>query len=74
MILKNEAISISIGQGPVHINAPFEEPLYETVSELSVPVTVIASAKCRTHFQKMRYVSMLRFGITQQKIGLSGRE
>jgi hypothetical protein len=52
----------------------FEEPLYETVSELSVPVTVIASAKCRTHFQKMRYVSMLRFGITQQKIGLSGRE
>ena len=42
----NEAINISIGQkGPVHINAPFEEPLYETVSELSVPVTVIASAK-----------------------------
>jgi 2-succinyl-5-enolpyruvyl-6-hydroxy-3-cyclohexene-1-carboxylate synthase len=37
-----------IGQGPVHINAPFEEPLYETVSELSVPVTVIASAKCRS--------------------------
>jgi 2-succinyl-5-enolpyruvyl-6-hydroxy-3-cyclohexene-1-carboxylate synthase len=32
-------------KGPVHINAPFEEPLYETVSELSVPVTVIASAK-----------------------------
>jgi 2-succinyl-5-enolpyruvyl-6-hydroxy-3-cyclohexene-1-carboxylate synthase len=26
----------------------FEEPLYETVSELSVPVTVIASAKCRS--------------------------
>ena len=42
----NEAIEISIAQkGPVHINAPFEEPLYETVSELSVPVTVIASAK-----------------------------
>ena len=42
----NEAINISIGQkGPVHINAPFEEPLYETVSELFVPVTVIASAK-----------------------------
>ncbi|PKH67905.1 2-succinyl-5-enolpyruvyl-6-hydroxy-3-cyclohexene-1-carboxylic-acid synthase [Flavobacterium sp. ALD4] len=42
----NEAIDISIARkGPVHVNAPFEEPLYETVSELSVPVTVIASAK-----------------------------
>lgn len=33
----NEAINIAIIQkGPVHINAPFEEPLYETVTELSV--------------------------------------
>jgi hypothetical protein len=40
-----------------------EEPLYETVSELSVPVTVIASAKVEDEI----YVSMLRFGITQQK-------
>jgi 2-succinyl-5-enolpyruvyl-6-hydroxy-3-cyclohexene-1-carboxylate synthase len=33
----NIAIETSILQkGPVHINAPFEEPLYETVSELSV--------------------------------------
>ena len=32
-----DAISISINQkGPVHINAPFEEPLYETISELSI--------------------------------------
>lgn len=32
-----EAIAISIAKkGPVHINAPFEEPLYETVSELSI--------------------------------------
>jgi 2-succinyl-5-enolpyruvyl-6-hydroxy-3-cyclohexene-1-carboxylate synthase len=50
-------------KGPVHINAPFEEPLYETVSELSVPVTVIAR---KSVTQKMRYVSMLRFGITQK--------
>jgi 2-succinyl-5-enolpyruvyl-6-hydroxy-3-cyclohexene-1-carboxylate synthase len=42
----NEAIDISIAQkGPVHINAPFEEPLYETVSELSVNITVTASSK-----------------------------
>ncbi len=32
-----EAIEISINQkGPVHINAPFEEPLYQTISELSI--------------------------------------
>lgn len=32
-----DALDISIlKKGPVHINVPFEEPLYETVSELSV--------------------------------------
>ena len=41
-----EAIDIAIAQkGPVHINAPFEEPLYETTSELAVSVNVTASAK-----------------------------
>jgi 2-succinyl-5-enolpyruvyl-6-hydroxy-3-cyclohexene-1-carboxylate synthase len=35
--LINEAINTAIIQkGPVHINAPFEEPLYETTTELSV--------------------------------------
>lgn len=33
----NEALNTAFAKkGPVHINAPFEEPLYETVSELSV--------------------------------------
>lgn len=42
----NAAINTAITQkGPVHINAPFEEPLYETVSELSIKVNSIASAK-----------------------------
>jgi len=42
----NEAINASIDKkGPVHINAPFEEPLYETVSELTVNSTIFASAK-----------------------------
>lgn len=41
----NEAINYSIAKkGPVHINAPFEEPLYETVSELSIAVNSFASA------------------------------
>jgi 2-succinyl-5-enolpyruvyl-6-hydroxy-3-cyclohexene-1-carboxylate synthase len=38
----NEAIHIAINQkGPVHINIPFEEPLYETASELSVTPSII---------------------------------
>lgn len=46
-----EAISVSIAQkGPVHINAPFEEPLYETTSELSVNIIVAASAKDKSLF------------------------
>jgi 2-succinyl-5-enolpyruvyl-6-hydroxy-3-cyclohexene-1-carboxylate synthase len=41
----NEAINTSIDKkGPVHINAPFEEPLYETVAELSVDSKIFASA------------------------------
>jgi 2-succinyl-5-enolpyruvyl-6-hydroxy-3-cyclohexene-1-carboxylate synthase len=33
----NEAINVAIAhKGPVHINAPFEEPLYETTTKLTV--------------------------------------
>ena len=33
----NKAINLALTKkGPLHINAPFEEPLYETVEELSV--------------------------------------
>jgi len=42
--LINEAINRAFAKrGAVHINAPFEEPLYETVSELSVEPKVIAA-------------------------------
>ncbi|MBE8724778.1 2-succinyl-5-enolpyruvyl-6-hydroxy-3-cyclohexene-1-carboxylic-acid synthase [Flavobacterium hungaricum] len=42
----NQAIETAILQkGPVHINAPFEEPLYETTEELSVQPKI-------THFEK----------------------
>ena len=37
----NEAIDVAFHKkGPVHINAPFEEPLYETVTEISVDAMV----------------------------------
>ena len=36
------ALHVSVAQkGPVHINVPFEEPLYETVSELQVYPNII---------------------------------
>ena len=36
------ALHVSVSQkGPVHINAPFEEPLYETVNELQVQPKII---------------------------------
>jgi 2-succinyl-5-enolpyruvyl-6-hydroxy-3-cyclohexene-1-carboxylate synthase len=42
--LINEAINTAFAKkGPVHINAPFEEPLYETVSELVVKPKVISA-------------------------------
>lgn len=43
-LLINEAINTAVAKkGPVHINAPFEEPLYETVPVLSVNPQVVSS-------------------------------
>ena len=40
-----EALRICVQEkGPVHINAPFEEPLYETVHQLSISDNSFASA------------------------------
>lgn len=42
----NKAINKAFAKkGPVHINAPFEEPLYQTVSKLGVDVMISAFAK-----------------------------
>ena len=42
----NNAINKAFAKkGPVHINAPFEEPLYQTVSKLDVDVTISAFTK-----------------------------
>jgi len=38
----NKALHFAITKkGPVHINAPFEEPLYQTVSELNTAVSIV---------------------------------
>jgi 2-succinyl-5-enolpyruvyl-6-hydroxy-3-cyclohexene-1-carboxylate synthase len=45
----NEALNRAFAKkGPVHINAPFEEPLYETVSELAVQSYVSPSIENTT--------------------------
>lgn len=45
----NEALNWAFAKkGPVHINAPFEEPLYETVSELAVQSYVSPSIENTT--------------------------
>lgn len=44
--LINKAINKSFTEkGPVHINVPFEEPLYDTVRKVSVDATISAFAK-----------------------------
>ncbi len=48
----NEALNISItNKGPVHINVPFEEPLYSTVSELSVVPNIISISEKKSNFE-----------------------
>jgi 2-succinyl-5-enolpyruvyl-6-hydroxy-3-cyclohexene-1-carboxylate synthase len=67
----NEAINTAIDKkGPVHINAPFEEPLYETVSELSVDSTVFASAKVPQTFdnKELQQYANLWSNATQKMI------
>jgi 2-succinyl-5-enolpyruvyl-6-hydroxy-3-cyclohexene-1-carboxylate synthase len=44
-LLINQAINIAIEQsGPVHINAPFEEPLYETTNALAREVSLLSAS------------------------------
>jgi 2-succinyl-5-enolpyruvyl-6-hydroxy-3-cyclohexene-1-carboxylate synthase len=58
----NQAIEASIIQkGPVHINAPFEEPLYETVETLSVhpKITLLEEKKTNENIENLdKFVSI----------------
>ena len=48
----NEAINLAITKkGPVHINAPFEEPLYQTVDELMVNPRILEILEVENAFK-----------------------
>jgi 2-succinyl-5-enolpyruvyl-6-hydroxy-3-cyclohexene-1-carboxylate synthase len=50
-VLIQEAISISIiKKGPVHVNVPFEEPLYETVSERTYFPIIVNNDRSKSDF------------------------
>lgn len=52
----NEAINHAITQrGPVHINVPFAEPLYETTVEFSEKINVIAPAKITDEIEQAAF-------------------
>jgi len=63
-----EAINSAISKkGPVHINAPFEEPLYETVSELSVTVNTSASANATPSVSTENWIEFASIWNTSKK-------
>jgi 2-succinyl-5-enolpyruvyl-6-hydroxy-3-cyclohexene-1-carboxylate synthase len=50
--LINEAINVAISQsGPTHINVPFEEPLYETVTSLTATPLIVEREPLHTAFE-----------------------
>lgn len=71
--LINEAINTAIlHKGPVHINAPFEEPLYETVTELSVRVPEFGTATEETPVQQNLTPYINKWNTAKKKLVLVG--
>lgn len=70
--LINDAINTAFAKkGPVHINAPFEEPLYETVSELVVHPKIISSTHANNEMDAISNYANL-WNQSQKKLVLIG--
>ena len=69
----SDAIDIAVNQkGPVHINAPFEEPLYETVSELSVSPQIINVITGEKDFNEGLTAYIQKWNTAKKKLVLVG--
>ena len=72
-ILINEAINTAFAKcGPVHINVPFEEPLYETVSQLTVKSKIISSNKKVENFKENLLKFATIWNLSKKKLVLVG--
>jgi 2-succinyl-5-enolpyruvyl-6-hydroxy-3-cyclohexene-1-carboxylate synthase len=68
-LLINEAINEAIDQkGPVHINVPFEEPLYETTEKLSINYTINYFKKKQRNITIYDWLPFARLWNQSQKI------
>ena len=64
----NNAINEAyINKGPVHINAPFEEPLYQTVSALEVEVTILDLDQKVTNIDEAELIEFASIWNTSKK-------
>ncbi len=69
----NEAIAISIRQkGPVHINVPFEEPLYETVEQPTVQPVITEAKAPKMQFVEEVSTSAFLWNRAKKKLVLVG--
>ncbi|HEU4496166.1 MAG TPA: 2-succinyl-5-enolpyruvyl-6-hydroxy-3-cyclohexene-1-carboxylic-acid synthase [Flavobacterium sp.] len=68
-----DAIALAhIKKGPVHINVPFEEPLYETVTELSVAPFISETTFGRADFDEDLAAFISQWNASKKKLVLVG--
>ena len=70
--LINEAINTAFAKkGPVHINAPFEEPLYEKVESLLVEPKIISNKIVNNELENLDYLAT-NWNLSKKKLVLIG--
>jgi 2-succinyl-5-enolpyruvyl-6-hydroxy-3-cyclohexene-1-carboxylate synthase len=70
--LINEAINTAFAKkGPVHINAPFEEPLYEKVESLLVEPKIISNEIVNNELENLDYLAT-NWNLSKKKLVLIG--
>ncbi len=73
-LLINDAINTAmLKKGPVHINAPFEEPLYQTVRRPTVDPTITATTKVYKNVSIENIISLTNiWNASTRKLVLAG--